>query len=84
VAQVPPPGAKAQYETGRSSPKLESWFCTPLSLEASSALSRSKPVTSAQRASTAARSSARRAAARRIESLQTQMRAARSACDPSV
>ena len=31
VAQRPEPGAKATAEMGRSSPKLESWFCTPRS-----------------------------------------------------
>jgi hypothetical protein len=84
VASTDEPGEKAQYETGRSSPKLDIWFSTRFSSKPKPSASDSTAVTSAQWARTRARSAASRAEARRTESLKIHTRAARSSADPSV
>mmetsp|Transcript_37683 Transcript_37683/g.93668 ORF Transcript_37683/g.93668 Transcript_37683/m.93668 type:complete len:226 (-) Transcript_37683:214-891(-) len=84
VATIDEPGENPTYAIGRSSAKLESWFCTPLSRAPSCRCDASYAAWSAHCASMRALSAATRAAARPRLSSHTHRRVSRSASLPSV
>merc|ERR1719424_1986945 len=83
VAQRPEPGEKATAEMGRSSPKLESWFCTPRSSPSRPIWVDSCEVTSLHCASICLRSASSRSIALPMLYRHSHSRASLSATVPS-